>query len=81
MLSVLEATHIVRKNHPGGDIQDVVTYKNLYLFMVFNKRPGEEQMDPFFSVDKDTGEFKEFSVLTDSDVGEVTSLFADKKRR
>jgi hypothetical protein len=75
MLSVKEAIEVVHKNHPLGEIQSWVTYKNLYLFQVFNKRPGEEEMDPFFSVDKETGEFKEFSILTDGNTAEVVSLF------
>lgn len=67
MLNLLQAVSIVRKNHPLGTIEKVIEHKNLYLFMVFNNRPGEEEFDPYFSVDKETGAFKEFSILTDTD--------------
>lgn len=80
MLNIKEAIEVVHKNHPNGEIQAWVTYKNLYLFQVFNKRPGEEEMDPFFSVNKETGEFKEFSVWTDGNVIEITSLFGKAER-
>lgn len=79
MLSVSEATDVVRKNHPLGEIQSYIEYKNLYLFMVFNNMPGEQEMDPFFSVDKDTGKFSDFSVITDGDTSEIMSLFAEKR--
>ena len=75
MLNVREATKIAHENHPDGDIQAIVVYKGLYLFRIFNNRPGEQEMDPFYSVDMETGEFKEFSMLTDGDMGEITSLF------
>lgn len=81
MISIPEAINIVHENHPDGKIKNYVTYKNLYLFMVFNNRPFEEEMDPFFSVDKETGEFKEFSILTDGDTSEIVSLFEKSKRR
>ncbi len=84
MLSPAEAIKIVNKNHPTGIVQAYVDYGNLYLFQVFNQRPGEEIMDPFFSVDKQTGEYREFSILTDGDTGEITRLFeeeATRKRR
>jgi len=81
MLSPTDAAKIVRENHPLGDIKSYVEYRNLYLFMVYNKRPGEEMMDPFFSVDKTTGEFKEFSVFTDGNAREVLNLFEANQRR
>jgi len=80
MLSPQDATKIVRDNHPNGKIQTYVTYKNLYLFQVFNNRPFEEEFDPFFSVDMETGEFKEFSILTDGDTSKIISLFEEVKR-
>jgi len=81
MLNIREAMNIVKKNHPGGSIQTYVEYRNLYLFQVFNKLPGEEEMDPFFSVDKETGEFKEFSILTDATPNEIIPLFVKEKQR
>lgn len=75
MLNRLDATAIVRRNLPLGDIQKVVVYKDLYLFMVFNQRPGEEMMDPYYSVNTTTGVFNEFSILNDGNTSEILSLF------
>ena len=79
MLSPADATQIVVLNHPFGRIQKYIEYQNLYIFMVFNNLPGEEEMDPFFSVDKDTGAFAEFGIFTDGDIDVVLSLFEQKK--
>lgn len=76
MLNQVEASKIVKDNLPFGKIQKVVPYKDVWLFQVFNKRPGEEIMDPFFSVHRTTGEFKEFSIITDGSPQEITELFA-----
>lgn len=80
MLSIHEATNIITQNLPNGRIQGVVSYNNLYLFQVFTDRPFEEEMDPFYSVDKDTGEFSDFSIIEDGDIDEITSLFENLER-
>jgi len=81
MLDLKTATNVVIKNLPNGTIQCSVEYKDMYLFQVFGDDPGEEEVDPFYSVNKETGEFKEFSILTDGDIGEVVSLFKNVTRR
>jgi len=81
MLDLKTATNVVIKNLPNGTIQCSVEYKDMYLFQVFGDAPGEEEVDPFYSVNKETGEFKEFSILTDGDIGEVVSLFKNVTRR
>jgi hypothetical protein len=83
MLTSDEAAKIVKQEHPLGKIQSWVEYKNLYLFKVFRNDPAEERMDPFFSVNKNTGEFRSFSIIHDGDISEVTALFekADDARR
>ena len=81
MLSPEEAIKIVNKNHPTGVIQAYIEYGNVYLFQVFDDTPFEEEMDPFFSVDKTTGLYQEFSILTDGPTNEIVSLFAEAKRR
>ena len=79
MLSLDEAKAVVNKNLPGGAIQSSVDYNGLYLFMVFRLAPEESEMDPFFSVDKKTGAFKEFSVITDGNTDELLGLFEKAK--
>lgn len=75
MPDLLEATQIVRNNIPNGKIQCWIIYRDLYLFQVFTDLPFEEDMDPFYSVNMNTGEFKDFSIITDGDIAEITSLF------
>ena len=76
MISVDEAKKIVQQNYPDGDIQPAsIVYKDLYVFQVFGPDPEEGQYDPFYSVNMNTKEFAEFSVLTDGDPTEVLLLF------
>lgn len=81
MLSVEQATMIVEKALPNGQIQAVVEYNDLYLFQVFTDRPFEEEFDPFYSVDKNTGAFSDFSIITDGNISEILPLFEQEKRR
>lgn len=79
MLTSQEAEKIVKKNIPDGQIQTWIAYKHVYLFQVFSTRPNEEEYDPFYSVDRMTGEFRDFSILTDGNISEITKLFLEKK--
>lgn len=82
MLDKDQATTVVQNALPKGRIQACVEYKDLYLFQVFGdeeEAPGESEMDPFFSVNKGTGEFKEFSIITDGNIREVNALFMQAK--
>lgn len=81
MPNLTEATTIIKQNLPTGKIEAVVEYRNLYLFRVFVPLPGEEGMDPFYSVDKSSGTFRDFSLLTDGDIEEVTNLFIEADRK
>lgn len=80
MLNIQEAEKIVYEVFPKGKIQAVVSYKDLYLFQVFTDRPFEENWDPFYSVNKATGEFRDFSVITDGNTSELVSLFVQAKK-
>lgn len=80
-LNIQEAIKIVQNSLPNGKIESAIEYKNLYLFQVFSYLPGEEEMDPFFSVNKETGEFSDFSIITDGDTEEIISLFEKEKRK
>lgn len=74
MFNLKFAISIVAESLPGARIEKVVEYKNLYLFQVFVDLPGEEGFDPFFSVDKVTGEFRDFSILN-GDTKAILELF------
>lgn len=81
MLQVKAAEEIVQKAIPQGKIQAVVVYGDLYLFQVFTDDPFEGDADPFYSVNRLTGEFRDFSIITDGDISEIVRLFTIAKQR
>lgn len=75
MLKLNQAIDIIKKNIPDGKIQLAIEYNGLYVFQVFTDDEFEGQMDPFYSVNKETGEFSDFSIITDGDISELMDLF------
>lgn len=75
MLNEQAATAIVMKAFPKDQISRPISYKGLFVFQVISSDPDEGGWDPFFSVNQDTGELKEFSVITDGDINVITNLF------
>lgn len=47
---------------PGSKFIKSATYGNLFIFLIHGPDPAEGTLDPFFSVDKTTGEFRDFSI-------------------
>lgn len=80
-VSLQKAINIVKKNIPNGKIDASIRYRDLYLFKVFIDNGFEKEMDPFYSVNINTGEFRDFSILTDGDIGEITNLFSSKSHK
>lgn len=80
-VSLQKAINIVKKNIPNGKINASIRYRDLYLFKVFIDNGFEKEMDPFYSVNINTGEFRDFSILTDGDIGEITNLFNSKSHK
>lgn len=81
MHDLTAAEKIVRDNLPDGTIQKWVEYRGLYLFQVFNADPIEGTLDPFFSVNQQTGEFRDFSIITDGNIDEISALFSSSQER
>lgn len=80
-VSIQKAINIVKKNIPNVKIDASIRYHDLYLFKVFIDNGFEKEMDPFYSVNINTGEFRDFSILTDGDIGEITNLFNSKSHK
>ena len=80
-VSLQNAIDIVKKNIPNGKIDASIRYRDLYLFKVFIDNGFEKDMDPFYSVNINTGEFRDFSILTDGDTGEIINLFNSKSHK
>lgn len=80
-VSLQNAIDIVKKNIPNGKIDASIRYRDLYLFKVFIDNGFEKDMDPFYSVNINTGEFRDFSILTDGVTGEIINLFNSKSHK
>lgn len=65
MLSKEEASVKLLEALPERTIEKVVDFDNFYVFQAFHPDPIEGQYDPFFSVNKETGEVRDFSWITD----------------
>jgi hypothetical protein len=48
---------------PGSKLMKTVEYGNLFIFHINGPDPLEGDLDPFFSVDKTTGKFSDFSIV------------------
>jgi hypothetical protein len=48
---------------PGSKFIKSATYGNLFIFQINGPDPLEGNLDPFFSVDKTTGKFSDFSIV------------------
>jgi hypothetical protein len=66
---------MIEKEWPNSKAIECVDYKDLYLVRVVWSDPGEQNYDPFFSVDPSTGEVNEFSIMSDGDPAEVLAAF------
>lgn len=74
-INLNQAIQIVKKEYSDGKIQRYIDYNGKFIFQIFNEDPLEGQMDPFYSVDQNTGEFSDFSIITDGDTETIASLF------
>lgn len=53
----------MRHMAPGSKHIRTATYGNLFIFLIHGPDPAEGTLDPFFSVDKTTGKFRDFSIV------------------
>lgn len=64
MISMPEARAILLKNLPGSKIKKAVEYDGSYIFLA--TMPDPEEPDNFFSVDRRTKAFSDYSPWTDA---------------
>lgn len=81
MLSKDDAYSIIYKELPTGKIQHCVEYNGVFVVQVFFDDPDEGTFDPFYSVDRTTGAFSDFSIITDGDPKVLDALFKESQRR
>lgn len=63
MLSLKNASDIVLGSIPNSKIHKSADIRDLYVFLMIIEDDEEMYMDPFYSVNKETGEFRDFSIL------------------
>lgn len=47
---------------PGSKFVKSAEYGNFFIFLIHGPDPVEGTLDPFFSVDKTTGKFRDFDI-------------------
>lgn len=53
----------MRHMAPGSKFIKSATHDNFFIFQINGPDPVEGNLDPFFSVNKTTGEFSDFSIV------------------
>lgn len=53
----------MRHMAPGSKFVKSATYGNFFIFQINGPDPVEGNLDPFFSVDKTSGQFSDFSIV------------------
>lgn len=76
MLTSEQALIIVKKHMPKGKVRKHIEYKDLFVFQIFTDDPDESGWDPYYSVNRKTKEFRDFSILTDGDIDELMDMFS-----
>jgi hypothetical protein len=74
MLNVNDAEVLIKKKLPNGRIQKSIEYNGLYIFQVFFDDEIEGIIDPFYSINKSTGEFNGFSLFLNNNY-KILELF------
>ncbi len=75
MYNEIQAKALVEKKYPEIKVVDSFRYNNIFLVRIEHPDPEEANYDPFLSVNPNTGEIKEFSVITDGDPVAIDKAF------
>lgn len=79
MLDITDAVKKAKAVFPQDKIDAYIEYKNLFILRIFVVRPGETGMDPFFSFDRETGEFRDYAIFEHGNIDAITALFQNPK--
>lgn len=75
MLSPEEAIAKLKLVAPDRNPEKIITFSGLYLILAPSEDPDEGLWDPFFSVDMNTGETRDYSIYQDGKAKEINWLF------
>ena len=75
---MVEAKKIAEEKYPEGEIQRAAPFgDDLFVFVIFGEKDSiEREMDPYFSINRRTKEFKEFSILEETTPLEILDIFS-----
>ena len=79
-VTIEQAEQIVLDHFPGADVKSAIEFEGKYLFIAHWDDPFEGHLDPFFSVEKETGYFRDWSPSNYPNPLEVITLL-DKAAR
>jgi hypothetical protein len=77
MLNINEAIDVVKKTLPNSKIISFIEHKDLFIFNILISLEEESGYDPFYSVNKVTKEFKDYSFLLAEDFREIQKKFIE----
>lgn len=75
MISEQEAIDIAKKAIPGSKVKKIIDYNDLYILYISTGDEFEDDYDPFYSVDKESGHFEDFSIIDDGDFSIINEKF------
>ena len=81
MISFQQATDIAKSHVPTGVIRQQAEYKNFWLFVIFTPDLYEGELDAIYSVNKETGEFRDFPYMDERYFSSVMELFGHKNNK
>lgn len=79
MLDLEQAIARLTVMFQGATLGLHIQYRGLFIFQVFLPLEDEEGYDPFYSVNRETGEVLDYNIMEDGDLQTITELFMTAK--
>ena len=79
MLTKEQAISAAIQNVPDGHIKKVIELDDRFVFQIFRNDPLEGDLDPFYHIYKISGEFSDFSLISDKDIDVIVRLLQEAK--
>jgi len=78
MLNELEALASFKQSYSSTTPKKIITFNGLFLIFAPRKGdPMEGDMDPYYSVDMNTGEARDYSIYRDGHAAEIVQMFVE----
>jgi len=77
VISLQEASTIIKQNIVDGSINAAIKWEDNWLFSVYTSDIDEGELDPFYAVNRETGAFSGFSIVGDQDTSGILEAFSE----